>query len=356
MLILASPAFSNWLNPYNELLYNSMARYGVLIEDYSLKSIFAIRKVFRHRFSIWHLHWPQGGLNSRLFLIAFVSTGLLLSLIKYVRLRGTKVIWTVHDLQAQEGFHPRLAKLFWQFFIPQLDGYLVLSESGKKIALRRFPSLKKIPGFVVPHGHYKDAYPNLSNKSDARKHLQIPDSAKVILFFGRLCNYKNVSQLVSTFLQISDTDTMLIVAGSPSAGSASLALAKKIMAQAKIDSRIRCFLNFIPVDEAQFYFNAADVVVLPYKQILHSGSAFLALSFNKPILVPNKGVFPELKNQMGDKWVKTYSGELTLQELRSTIDWAINTDRSECKILEELDWTIIARKTLKAYLQIVKNN
>jgi beta-1,4-mannosyltransferase len=39
---------------------------------------------------------------------------------------------------------------------------------------------------------------------------------------------------------------------------------------------------------------AADLIALPYKEILNSGSAILALSFDRPILVPAAGALAEL--------------------------------------------------------------
>ena len=54
------------------------------------------------------------------------------------------------------------------------------------------------------------------------------------------------------------------------------------------------------------FFSAADLVVLPFSDIMHSGSAILALSFNKPVLVPARGALPELQTRVGAAWVQTY--------------------------------------------------
>ena len=47
-------------------------------------------------------------------------------------------------------------------------------------------------------------------------------------------------------------------------------------------------------DELQLYLNAADFVVLPYEQILTSGSAVLAFSFARPIIAPALGGLRDL--------------------------------------------------------------
>jgi len=49
-------------------------------------------------------------------------------------------------------------------------------------------------------------------------------------------------------------------------------------------------LGFIPENEVQYYFQASDVVVLPYKHLdTHGGVGALALSFKKPLIVTDVG-------------------------------------------------------------------
>ncbi|MDY7008651.1 MAG: hypothetical protein SWX82_33215 [Cyanobacteriota bacterium] len=51
------------------------------------------------------------------------------------------------------------------------------------------------------------------------------------------------------------------------------------------DSRIKLKFGFVPDKKLQEYFRAANFVVLPFKDILNSGNALLALSFDCPVLV-----------------------------------------------------------------------
>ena len=53
-----------------------------------------------------------------------------LSLIDFARSRGTKIVWTVHNLASHERRYPRLEKWFWRAFLRRLDGFITLSESG----------------------------------------------------------------------------------------------------------------------------------------------------------------------------------------------------------------------------------
>jgi D-inositol-3-phosphate glycosyltransferase len=54
-----------------------------------------------------------------------------------------------------------------------------------------------------------------------------------------------------------------------------------------------CRFQFIPDSDTELYFKAADVLVLPYKEIFHSGVLFLAHSFGLPVVAADVGPFRE---------------------------------------------------------------
>ena len=53
-------------------------------------------------------------------------------------------------------------------------------------------------------------------------------------------------------------------------------------------------MRFIGDDELPAYFQRADLVVLPYREIDQSGVLFTALAFGKPLLLSDVGGFPEI--------------------------------------------------------------
>ena len=56
---------------------------------------------------------------------------------------------------------------------------------------------------------------------------------------------------------------------------------------------------FVPDGEVQHYLLAADAVVLPFKEILTSGSAMLALSFGRPVVAPHGWVTLLISSESG---------------------------------------------------------
>lgn len=344
MRVIAEPAFKDrHQNPYTWLLYTQMASLGVDIDEFSP------RRLLQNKYTIWHRHWPELNLNEPNIAVAFSKTQALLMLMKIARSRGIKTVWTIHNLAAHERRHPQLEARFWNAFIPQLDGCISLSHAGMEAARERFPALKQLPNFVISHGHYRAEYPNQISTEKARAELGISNSAKVLLFFGKIRPYKNVPELIRIFQQYSDPEALLYIAGFPSVRD----LKPEIEAAATSDPRIRMNLDFIPKEQAQIYFAAADLVILPYREILNSGSALLALSFNRPILVPQRGSLGELQEQVGAEWVRTYTGDINSGQIETALNWVMNTKRPKLAPLSLFEWQELARQTVDAYHTIV---
>jgi hypothetical protein len=88
----------------------------------------------------------------------------------------------------------------------------------------------------------------------------------------------------------------------------------------------------------------ADLMVLPFRDILNSGSSLLALSFNGPILVPAKGSLTELAQTVGPEWVRTYPESLTPEILADAIVWAAKPRPSPAP-LESYSWERCGKET-----------
>lgn len=344
MRVLAWPAYSNRdLNPYTTLLYDALRDLGVDVVEYSLS------RVLKDHFDIWHLHWPDLLLNVRSRLRAVRRAIGLLALMRLVEARGARTIWTVHNLGPHESRHPVVERWFWPLFTRSLDGFISLSRAGLGVIGKTFPHLEHTSGFVVPHGHYRGVYPDRIGRDIARRRLRLPASAQVAVFLGQIRPYKNVPALARAFRELSHRDAYLLIAGLVRGD----ALVREVRSSAAGDARIHLDLRFVPDDEIQVYLRAADLVVLPYTEVLNSGSAHLALSFDRPALLPRTPVTLELQRRIGDAWVRVYDGDISADILESALEWAVTERRASRAPLEAIGWRNVARKTLDAYKAVV---
>lgn len=338
--VLAWPAFVNRRqNPYNALLYDALTALGVQVDDFSP------RRLLFGRYQIWHIHWPESILNLPRLWQALPLTFVLRFLLWVAQARGIKIVWTAHNLRAHEGFYPHIEAQLWRTLLSRVDGVIALTEAGRELTMQRFPTLRKRPSFVIPHGSYRSAYPITHTRATARARLGLPAKARVLVSIGQLRPYKNLPQLIRAFRELPDSETYLLIAGNPTDS----ALVDELHAAVAADERIQLHLRFIPAAMMQIYLRGADLVVLPYREILNSGSAILALSFACPVLVPALGALPELQRQMGTAWVRTYAGELGPQTLQDGLAWALGTPREASQLCGEMSWERIAQRTLLVY-------
>jgi glycosyltransferase involved in cell wall biosynthesis len=79
----------------------------------------------------------------------------------------------------------------------------------------------------------------------------------------------------------------LVIAGRPKRGFEShwSSIEQLVAGNPAVISRI----EFIPEEDTELYFKAADVLVLPYTSIFQSGVLFLGYSFGLPVLVADVG-------------------------------------------------------------------
>lgn len=342
---LALPAFSNrGRNPYNALLYEAMRGHGVDVREYSSGAAVGGRP------GIVHVHWPESHLNHRRWARASTRSARRLAELAAARRRGARLVWTVHNLGSHERRYARTEVWFWRAFVPMVDGWVALSDSGAEAAVERWPVLADVPHAVAPHGHYRGAYPDAVTPERARDALGWGEDAPTVGFVGRVKRYKGVPELVDAFSGIDGPDMRLLVAGRVETGDLEIDL----RARAARDGRITLREGAVPDDQLQVVLRACDLVVAPFVDVLNSGSVLLALSFDRPVLVPAIGAMPSLAAGVGGGWVQTYDPPLTSERLRE----AILTARALTGTpdLSRFDWDVAAARHVELYHRVAHEN
>ena len=144
-------------------------------------------------------------------------------------------------------------------------------------------------------------------------------------------------------------NVVLCIAGKPNSDT----LATELRREAAADPRVLLHLYDVPNERVQLFFHAADLVVLPYRDILNSGTALLSMSFNRPVLVPDRGAMEDLRERVGRQWIRTFVGEINALVLQQALAWATQASRPSEACLRELEWPKLADQTLRAYQDVI---
>jgi len=274
-------------NPYCDLLYRRVAELGTrLVEQPELSARWLVAN--RGRVQVLHLHWPElyyrgpGGRVTPRSAAGFVAA------LVAARVLGYRIVWTVHNALPHERQGAADRALRW---ILCRTARLVVHGEGARRALKRAGR----SAAVVPHGHYIDAYPHGVDAREARRRLGLAPTDTVFVCFGQLRPYKGIPELLDAFATLREPGMRLVVAGR----AVDAALGERLARAAADDPRVVAHPTHVDDVDVQLYFEAADWVVLPYRDVLTSGSALLALSFGRPVIAPRRGCLADLDETDG---------------------------------------------------------
>jgi D-inositol-3-phosphate glycosyltransferase len=213
-------------------------------------------------------------------------------LMLYYRLLGKCVLLTAHNVNAarrdsRDSFLNRVT-LRIQY---HLANRIFVHTEKMKLELMQEFGVEESRVTVIPFG-INDTVPKSDlSPLEAKLRLGIRPGEKAILFFGRIRPSKGLEYLVSAFRQLSNEQNAyrLVIAGRPDNCEDYWSTIENSIAEDVGSGRIILRSEFIPDEETEIYFKAADVLVLPYRSIYQSGVLFLAYSFGLPVLASDVG-------------------------------------------------------------------
>jgi glycosyltransferase involved in cell wall biosynthesis len=127
------------------------------------------------------------------------------------------------------------------------------------------------------------------SKAEARAKLGL--QGDTILFFGYVRPYKGLDVLLKTMPLILERRKLtLLVVGEFWHGREACAQQIK---ELSLENAVRVIDRYVPNEEVEVYFSAADLVVLPYVSGKGSGLVQTAYGLEKPVIATRVGTFPE---------------------------------------------------------------
>ncbi len=238
--------------------------------------------LFRHRGATVHF---TGTFRNKFIL----WDGLLMNLC--FRALAGRYLYTVHNVLPHSREHSRFFRWVYQrvYRIP----HILLVHTGR--ARRQL-----IEEFDVPESKIRLTSIGLNEEmpvtaltpAEARSRLGLGAQERVILFFGKIDEYKGLDLLLDAFERLDVYEARLVIAG----GFRSQPYRDRIHSQLRRmerKSRVSLYERFIPNEEAEVFFKAGDVLCLPYRHIYQSGLVFLGPRFGIPMVTTDVGSLRE---------------------------------------------------------------
>jgi glycosyltransferase involved in cell wall biosynthesis len=277
----------------------------------------------------------------------FVLAPVYVTLLAIARLRGKRVVVTVHNAQPHEG--GLLRRLANRAVIPFADRIVVHTQVNAASLVASGVAPERIS--IVPIGVGAPCAVDAPAVAAARERLGIDDTAPVALFHGNIRPYKGLSDLLASFRLVAKTmpSARLVVAGQPW-GPADDILNE--IQSLGLDDNVIARLEYLPSETLDDLFIAADVVVYPYTHFdAQSAAACDAIRYGKAIIVTSVGGLPDLVRNSAaivpprrpDTLANAIIGVLRDRALRASLE------EDARAIAAELAWPRIAEMTESVY-------
>lgn len=341
------------INPYQQLLCDELATEDVDVSfpaGYRL-GLPIIRSLPIPCPDVLHLHWitryMHGDTKKE---HVFYALRLILDL-SLVRLRGIRIIWTVHNVSAHDASFPAVDTWVRRGIARLVDQIIVHDPvTREKVSETYGISSGKVT--VIPHGHYRALYTqDSSNLPD----VDVPDpEGRLFLYLGTLRPYKGLTALLEAWKTHTKNhpEDHLLVAGKALDDDFGARLSQ---AAAAIDA-VDLHMGYVDEEKVPSYYACADVAVFPFRKITTSGSLILAMSFGIPVVAPD---FESLTWTAGDasKLFYDHRGPVVpalTDALRraSTCDLQALRDSTE-RVCDKMGWDTIAKMTKKVYEEVL---
>lgn len=329
------------------------------LEEHVTKRLKAVEYVANFAALCWRLiRKPPDVLHIQWLPLLEVST-IELTALRYVQQRGTRVVYTVHDLLPLDakGTDADEQQQRFEAAYRQVDALICHTKTSKRRLQHDFGvDASKI--WHIPHGPLRP----LSSTGDAdgvseSLNMLIDDHRPTVLLFGVLRPYKGYDFLLKAWPEVRRRveDARLVIVGR--AGENVRGEIEDLVATTAIgDSVVRVY-EYVSDAQLAALLERADVLAYPYRNITQSGALFTGMGTKTAIVATDVGGLGETIRDGETGRLVSFGDQSgladTLVELLQDPERRAQLGRAAHDDLKSrLSWQTIARKTIECYQAI----
>jgi len=274
---------------------------------------------------------------------------------RWVRLLGVRVVYTVHNVTPQDA--PDRYKHRYLSAYQATDALICHGNEARSQLIQDF-SIPSEQIWVIPHGPLFAEKPDLSPE-EARAKLGLRVEQLLVLCLGVISQYKGILFLLDAWRRLVEEGTRakLLIGGTGDPNLLS-EIREKVTADG-IGTSVDLWLRFISVEELPLLYQAADILVYPYKAGTTSGALLTGLSYGKAVVATTLPFFEEHLNHGKDAALVEYGDVNGLAEaLAELIHDPVKRGRYGRSIMEGRSrrgsWRSIARATVDCYQAVCR--
>jgi glycosyltransferase involved in cell wall biosynthesis len=286
---------------------------------------------------VFHLQWAPVPVLDRL-------------LVRALRRRGWRIVYTVHD--PLPGPKRRTALRYHRALLGLVDAAIVHTAQQHHAVTEAAP---EIAGRVrvIPHGGARVSPPNAADRARSRERLRVHVDRPLLLAFGLIKPYKGLEYLLAAMPNVVARfpDVLLVIAGEP---LMPLARLERQIDTLGLRDHVSLRPGFVPTSDVSTYLHAADLLVAPYVSIGASGVVVMAQAHGLPSVVTRVGGLPEFVEPDACGVVVPPRSSAALADaigraLGDREALARMGDRARRRLARDNDWSDVAERTIALY-------
>lgn len=217
-------------------------------------------------------------------------------LMLYYKLLGKHVVFTAHNVNAgkRDQNDSWLNRMSLKIQYGLCDHIFVHTEGMKTEMTSEF----RIPEnkvTAIPFGINNTVPITRLSSVEAKRRVGIGNADKTLLFFGNIAPYKGLEYLIAAFDELlkRDRSYRLLVVGKPKGPKRYWNDVRRSIETSSMADRVIAKIEYVPDEDTELYFKAADALILPYAHVFQSGVLFLGYSFGLPAIAADIGSLRE---------------------------------------------------------------
>jgi glycosyltransferase involved in cell wall biosynthesis len=268
--------------------------------------------------------------------------------LKWMHWLGIRLVYTVHNVTRQDA--PEQGIDLFRRAYHTADILICHGEQAQAELVRDF-GIAKEKIWLIPHGPLFNDGPRLPPQ-EARERLGFADEP-LVLCLGVISEYKGIPFLLDSWkkLKAEGTEGRLVIAGT--GDQRVLSEIKEKVADGLTDS-VSLWLQFVPVEQLPVLYQAADILVYPYKAGTTSGALLTGLNYGRAVVATRLPFFQEHLEHERTALLVDYGAT---DDLATALQLLIQQPQRRTQLASALmrqtaqgiGWPEIARKTRQCY-------
>lgn len=277
--------FPRWeQNPYLTILYLAAEADGWYIDGGVSFATLASDVAGLRRGDVFHVQWTSPVTAGAADLgDALARADRFERLLEDLRRRGVHVLWTVHNSVAHDTPFED-AELRVNAALARWCTRVIQLHDQTRSSLLPTTDLPADRIVTLTHCSYAGIYPEQPSAEDARRLIGCPEGVPTVGLIGQLRPYKGVDVLLEAAgLAARKLEDLVVLL----AGRTEPEQVAQIDALLPPSVQVLRHHDFLDPGDITAWYQASNVIALPYRRILNSGSALLAATVGRPVILPD---------------------------------------------------------------------